>query len=128
MTLQDFSQTLLNIYRASRETPFRHFQEHALQAAKALISFDSAWWGIASLAGIHRLHPHNCDEGIAREYPPLMHLDFFHAALVAHPGKCINLADLTSRAAYTRGPLYRNLGRKYRVEWSLGTLMIEPIS
>jgi DNA-binding CsgD family transcriptional regulator len=125
-----FSQTVLDLYRASREVPFRHFQEHALTAIKALIPFDSAWWGVASAQTqqIHRLHLHHCDDGIVRDYPPFMEQDFFRAALIANPGRSINMADLVSRARYTRTPLYRGLGRKYRVEWSLGTLLIEPVS
>jgi DNA-binding CsgD family transcriptional regulator len=54
--------------------------------------------------------------------------DFFRAALMAQPGVTINMADLTSRARYTRTELYRKVGKLYKVEWSLGTLLLEPVS
>ncbi|MCU0842898.1 MAG: helix-turn-helix transcriptional regulator [Thiobacillaceae bacterium] len=119
---------VLELYRASREVPFQNFQEHALLTVKARVPFDSAWWGMSSPRSIQRPHLHHCDARIVEDYQSLLDRDFFRAALIDQPGKTINLADLVSRARYLRTPLYRQLGRRYGMEWMLGTLLVEPVS
>lgn len=121
-------RALLDLYGASRETPLRHFQERALTLVKTLVPFDAAWWGMSSPLHVQRPHLHQYDARIFEDYPPHMARDCFRAALVEHPGKTVNLADLVSRARYVRAPLYRALGRGFGVECLLGTLLIEPVS
>ena len=106
------------------------FQDWALDQVKAVIPFDSAWWGNAASEPmkIHWMHLHNCDPSIVETYPPYMDQDFFRAELVARPGECINMSDLTTRARFVRTELYRKIGKRYRVEWSLGTLLVDPES
>lgn len=130
MSQQSINQLILALYRTSHEVPYHHFKENALELLKQSIDFDSAWWGIASAnpLKIHRLHLHNCPATIVDDYPLHMAADFFREALIKHPEVSINLADLISREAYVRSPLYRHLGRHYKIEWSLGTLLIEPVS
>ncbi len=38
------------------------------------------------------------------------------------------LSDLTTRARYLRSPLYRGCGRQFKLEWALGSVLIEPVS
>lgn len=127
---QDLSRLILELYRIARETPFAAFQPRALELVGGVISFDSAWWGNASAVPqqLHRMYLFNCDQALVDDYPPYMEEDFFRVALIADPGRSINMADLTSRQKYARSRLYRELGRRYRIEWSLGTLLIEPVS
>lgn len=120
----------LQLHRIGRELSFSQFQPSALELIQEIIPFDSAWWGNAAAEPmeIHRLYLCNCDDSILQTYTPYMQQDFFRAALMAQPGVTINMADLTTRARYVRTALYREVGKRYRVEWSLGTLLVEPVS
>ena len=121
---------ILDAHRAGCEVKFTRFQSLMLEELQTLIPFDSAWWGNAAAdpPEIHHLHLHNCDDAVLRDYPPFMSRDFFRAALIERPGETINLCDLTNRARYVRSELYRNFCKRYRVEWALGTLLVEPVS
>ena len=123
-------RVILELHRAGREAAFSLFQPLALDLIQEIIPFDSAWWGNAAAMPmeIHRLHLYNCDESILDAYVPYMEQDFFRAALMAQPGVSINMADLISRERYVHTDLYRKVGTLYKVEWSLGTLMVEPVS
>ena len=128
--LPTLNTVTLALYREGRDIPLRSFQDWALEQVRSLIPFDSAWWGSAAMAPnkIHWLHLDNCDASIAEVYAPHMADDFFRAALMAHPGVSINTSDLTTRARYVRTPLYRQVSKRYRIEWSLGTLQVDPAS
>ena len=121
---------ILRLYREGREVPLGNFQEWALDELQGLIDFDSACWGNASVnpPDLHEIHLRNCERQILDDYPAFADEDFFRAALIASPGVSINTSDLTTRARYLRTRLYRELGKRFKVEWSLGTLVIEPIS
>lgn len=121
---------ILRLYRDGREVPLASFQAWALEQIQSLIAFDSAWWGNAAVnpPALHEVFLHNCDDRILIEYPPCLEEDFFRAALIASPGATVNMSDLTTRTRYLRSALYRRLGRRFRIEWSLGTLLIEPTS
>lgn len=130
VNLHALNRVILDIHRAGREVAYSQFQPLALDLIQKIIPFDSAWWGNAAAEPpeIHRLHLFNCDESILQAYVPHMEQDFFRTALIAQPGVTINMADLTSRARYVRTDLYRQVGKRYKVEWSLGTLLVEPVS
>jgi DNA-binding CsgD family transcriptional regulator len=130
MELTRLNSLLLDLHRAGQVAPASGFQAIALELIGALLPFDSAWWGNASAEPleIHRLHLHNCDASILEAYQPYMGEDFMRAELMAHPGKTVNLADLITRARFVRTALYRNVGKRYKIEWSLGTLLVEPVS
>ncbi len=133
MTMTDahaLNKVILTLYREGREVPLASFQAWALEQMQGLIGFDSAWWGNAAANSheLHEVHLHNCTPTLLTAHPALLEQDFFHAALIAAPGVSINLSDLSTRARYMRTPLYRDLGRRFRMEWSLGTLLIEPVS
>ena len=127
---QALNQVTLSLYREGRDVPLRIFQDWALEQVRSLIPFDSAWWGSSAVEPmkIHWLHLHNCDKSILKTYPPYIADDFFRAALMASPGASINLSDLITRARFVRTALYRDIGKRYHVEWSLGTLQIDPVS
>lgn len=124
------NRLILCLYRDGREVPLGSFQSWALEQIQSLIAFDSAWWGNAAAnpPALHEMHLHNCDQSILETYPPYLEQDIFRAALIARPGVSINLSDLVLRASHVRTPLYLEFGRRFKVEWSLGTLLIEPIS
>ena len=127
---QLLNQVTLSLYREGRDVPLRNFQDWALEQVRRLIAFDSAWWGNAAVEPmkIHWLHLHNCDKSILKAYPPHMADDFFRAAMMASPGASINMSDLIRRARFVRTALYRDIGKRYQVQWSLGTLQIDPVS
>lgn len=130
LRLGELNQIILELHRAGREAAFSEFQQVALGLVQEIIPFDSAWWGNAAAEPleIHRLHLHNCDDSILETYVPYIDQDFFRAALMAQPGTTINMADLTTRAQLVRTELYQMVGKRYRIEWSLGTLIVEPVS
>jgi len=130
MDVHSLNRVILDLHCAGREAAFSAFQPVALDLIRALIPFDSAWWGNASAEPmeIHRLYLHNCDHSILETYLPYMDQDFMRDALMANPGRTINLADLVTRARFVRTALYQQVGKRYRIEWSLGTLLVEPVS
>lgn len=130
MDLTRLNRLLLALHRTGQEAPLSQFQPAALELIREMIPFDSAWWGNAAAEPleIHRLFLHNCDDSILESYTPYMDQDFFREALMANPGKTINMADLTTRARFVRTELYQKVGKRYRIEWSLGTLLLEPVS
>lgn len=118
---------ILSLYREGREVPLSRYRAWALEQVAAVIGFDSACWGSASTEppALHEMHLHHCEHGIVEAYARCSRHDFFRAALLADPGTAINLGDLAARETYLRSPLYRNFGRRFKVEWALGTLLIE---
>jgi len=130
LDLYTFNELILGIHRISRDTPYAFFHIRMLQHIQKFLPFDSAWWGDASAQPeeILRLHLFNCDDAILQDYTPYMEQDFFRAALIAHPGRTINMSDLTTRARFVRTEMYRKVGKPYQIEWSLGTSVIEPMS
>jgi DNA-binding CsgD family transcriptional regulator len=77
---------------------------------------------------IHWLHLDHCDPSIVDAYLPQRDSDFFRTAWMSKPGACVNLSDLTTRAAYLQTSLYRDFGVHYRIEWVLATLLINPVT
>jgi len=130
LNARGLSHAILQLHRAGRETGYARFQPMALEVIQEILPFDSAWWGNAAAEPmeIHRLYLFNCDDTILETYTPYMAEDFFRTALIATPGTTINMADLITRERYVRTDLYRQVGQHYRVEWSLGTLLVEPVS
>lgn len=127
---QALNKVTLSLYREGRDVPLRNFQDWALEQVRRLIPFDSAWWGNAAVEPmkIHWLHLHHCDKSLLEAYPPYIADDFFRVALMASPGTSVNMSDLITRARFVRTALYRAIGKRYHVEWSLGTLQIDPVS
>jgi DNA-binding CsgD family transcriptional regulator len=125
-----FNEVILRLYRDGRDVALGSYQDWALEQVRELIPFDSAWWGNAAAEPmkIHWIHLFNCDASIMEAYTPLIEQDFFRTALIANPGKAINMADLTTRENFVRTELYRKCGKHYHIEWSLGTLMLNPAS
>lgn len=130
LNVRGLCQAILQLHRAGREAAFAWFQPAALELIQEIIPFDSAWWGNAAAEPmeIHRLYLFNCDDTIREAYAPYMAQDFFRAALIATPGTTINMADLITRERYVLTELYGRVGQRYRMEWSLGTLLVEPVS
>jgi DNA-binding CsgD family transcriptional regulator len=128
--LRAVNEVVLTLYRDGRDIALRSYQEWALEQVRELIPFDSAWWGNAAAEPmkIHWIHLHNCDASIMEAYPPYIAQDFFRAELMAKPGTTINMADLTARKDFMRTELYRNVGKRYHIEWSLGTLLRDRAS
>ena len=124
------NQIILSLYRDGRDMRLHNFQDWALEEVRKVIHFDSAWWGNAAMEPpkIHWIHLYNCDASIMQDYPPYLEDDFFRVALMASPGVSINMADHITRARYVRTALYRHVGKRYRVEWSLGTLLVDKAS
>lgn len=130
LNVRGLNRVILELYRAGRNTDCRRFQPAALELIQEILPFDSAWWGnaVAEPMEIHQLYLFNCDDSMVEAYPPYIEQDFFRAALVTQPGVTINMSDLIPRERYVRTALYREVGKRYKVEWSLGTLLVEPVS
>ena len=128
--LRAVNEVILTLYRDGRDIALRTYQDWALEQIRGLIPFDSAWWGNAAAEPmkIHWIHLHNCDASIMETYPPYMAEDFFRAELMAKPGATVNMSDLITRKDFVRTELYRNVGKRYHIEWSLGTLLVDPAS
>ncbi len=124
------SQLVVDLYRGSREVPFANFQEWALTQMHEVFDFDAAWWGRGANQPlmVHHVHLHRCAPSLVEDYAPLIEVDFFREAVCAQPGTTISTADLMPREQLEASAVYREFGAKHRVEWSLGTVLIEPVS
>lgn len=118
---------ILSLYREGREVPLSRYRAWALEQVASVIGFDSACWGSASAEppALHEMHLHNCEHGIVEAYARCSEHDFLRAALHADPGTAIHLGDLVTRETYLRSTLYRKFGRRFKVEWALGTLLLD---
>ena len=128
--LEGLSQFLLELHRTSREIPHSGFKDWVFEHLARLIRFDSAWWGSGSERPlqVHRVHLHRCSPRILDEYPRFIEQDFFREAVSRSPGRVMLFSDLMSREAFEQTDIYRNFGRLFRVEWSMGVVLIEPVS
>ena len=126
----EVSQFLLELYRASREIPFRNFQGWCLTWLQQVIEFDSAWWGNASEVPLqmHRIHLHNCAPGIVEDYLPYIDDDLFRRRACAQPGVTLNTSDIYTREALDQTPIHQGFAIKHNVAWSIGTVVIDEIS
>ena len=124
------SQFLLELYRASREIPFRNFQSWCLTRLQQVIEFDSAWWGNASEVPLQmrRIHLHNCAPGILDDYLPYIDGDLFRIRACAQPGVTLNTSDIYTREALDAAPIHAGFAIKHNVAWSIGTVVIDEIS
>ena len=118
---------ILSLYREGREVPLGRYRAWALEQVASVVGFDSACWGSASAEppALHEMHLHNCEHGVVEAYVRCSKHDFFRAALIADPGTAISLGDLVTRETYLRSTLYRRFGRRFKVEWALGTVLLE---
>lgn len=124
------NQLVVDLYRAGREVPFANFQEWALTQMHEVLDFDAAWWGRGANKPlmVHQVHLHRCAPTLVDDYAPWIEVDFFREAVCAQPGTTISVSDLMSRKKLEATAIYREFGAKHRVEWSLGTVLIEPLS
>ena len=131
MSMDDrLSQFLLELYRASREIPFRNFQGWCLARLQQVIDFDSAWWGNASEMPLqmHRIHLHNCAPSILDDYLPYIDGDLFRIRACAQPGVTLNTSDIYTREALDETPIHQGFAIKHKVAWAMGTVVIDEIS
>lgn len=57
LTLAELSETIRQIYAASRRGDVEDYQRRALEVVARHIAFDAAWWGRGSFAhGVHHVH------------------------------------------------------------------------
>jgi DNA-binding CsgD family transcriptional regulator len=124
------NQLVVDLYRAGREVAFANFQAWALTRMHEVLDFDAAWWGRGANRPlmVHQVHLHRCASTLVDDYAPWIAVDFFREAACARPGTTINTSDLMSRKKLVATTIYREFGAKHRVEWSLGTVLIEPVS
>lgn len=87
--LDEFSDTLLSLYRAASEQPLDAFQGVALSIVKGVLPFDSSMWGTATNteAGIdiHSIHLHNSSQDMLDLYEEVKHQDTAVAMLSRTP-------------------------------------------
>lgn len=79
MSLEDFSQFVLTLYRLSHELPLERFQDAALQHLRQALPFDSSMWGTATSRpdgiDIHTIHLHEQPPEMLASYEQIKHLD-----------------------------------------------------
>lgn len=124
------SQVIADLYRGSRDIPYDSFQEWALDQLGDLIEFDAAWWGRCANDPlmIHQVHLYHCAPTLPDDYAPWIGVDFFREEVCAKPGVTASTSNLMPREELEATSIYREFGLKHRVEWSLGTVLIEPVS
>lgn len=124
------NQLVLSLYRDGRDLLLHQFQDWALEQVSALIPFDSACWGNAALEPIkvHWVHLYHCDSAVLDAYSPYVPYDFFRDKLIEQPGVSVNMSGPFSGERLARTQLYLKVGTAHEVQWSLGTLLIEPMS
>ena len=82
------STLMLTIYFHSQDTGVHLFQDLVLEKMKAVLPFDSAMWGTATVRpkglDIHNFHLHNSSQEMVKAYEKVKHLDTIPAELVQH--------------------------------------------
>ncbi len=123
-------ELLLRLYRGSTEVAFTAFQDWSLDLLGEVVRFDAAWWGKASAqpAKILSAHLFNADASLLDDYRRIDGDDYFRDAMIANPGRTINIGDLVSRKDFERSAIYLRYGRKHRIESAVGTTLFEPVS
>ena len=80
------STLMLTIYFHSQDTGVHLFQDLVLEKLKAMLPFDSAMWGSATMRpkglDFHTFHLHNSALGMVEAYEKVKHLDTIPAELV----------------------------------------------
>lgn len=78
-TPEDSNELLIRLYALTHEQPIEHFQNAALVLLKAVVPFDAAIWGSATVAlggiDIHSCHLHNKTPDMVADYEEVKHLD-----------------------------------------------------
>ena len=78
-TPEDSNELLTRLYALTQEQPIEHFQNAALVLLKAVVPFDAAIWGSATVApggiDIHSFHLHNKTPDMVADYEEVKHLD-----------------------------------------------------
>jgi len=118
---------ILELYEGSTTVPFSQFQQWALARLQKLIHYDAAWWGKVSgdPPRILRVHTDCASDTILDDYHGINDEDYFRDAMLAAPGRTINLVDLGNRDHYLTSALYLKYGRKHRIEHLIGTVRAE---
>lgn len=127
---EKINRLIVDLYRGSREIAYATFQEWALEQLRGAVAFDAAWWGRGANKPlmIHQVHLHRCAQTLVEDYAPWIEVDFFRDAVCASPGVTISTSSLRSRSELEASDIYRAFGAKHRIEWSLGTVLVEPVS
>lgn len=99
--IEQFSDLLLNLYRAGRTAPAVAFQALAFDEIRKLISFDAGWWALGvvdaakgvdySGAQIFDIHLHNLPVGTLDRYNQLRQYDSLAEAARLSPGQTFNV-------------------------------------
>lgn len=123
-------ELVLRLYRGSTEVAFARFQHWALEQLQEVVRFDAAWWGKGNptTRQILSVHLLNAEPSIIEDYPRVEAHDRFRDAMIARPGRTVLMSDLMPRSVYERSPLYTRYGRKHRLESTMGTVLVEPVS
>ena len=78
-TPEDSNELLTRLYALTQEQPIEHFQNAALVLLRAVVSFDAAIWGSATVGpggiDIHSFHLHNKTPDMVADYDEVKHLD-----------------------------------------------------
>lgn len=124
------SQTILELYKGSRDWPAAHFQDRAFVTIQGVIQFDSAMWGSGTNDPnvIHNVHLFHQPQAMMDNYMRFQDKDMFRMAVCATPGVSVNLTDIISRAELVKTEIYREHGRLFGIEQVLGTALIDPVS
>lgn len=120
------SETVLQLYRGSREWPFDVFQARALSLLQHVVAFDSALWGTAKATGaIQTAYLNNQPPDMLNVYSNLESQDVLHRQAIANPGVTMNLRDLVSRQDFERTSFYRGFARHHKMEAALSTAILQ---
>jgi DNA-binding CsgD family transcriptional regulator len=117
----ELSNTLLNLYRAARETPMSDFCDTALQTTRHLLNFETAKWGLVVTGTpdavlFNNVHLYADEPATLEAYAQVAHEDFAALAMVASGGTTLNLnMDVLCKThgrkglrAYTHGVRHDN--------------------
>lgn len=131
-TMAPINDTIVALYRHSREVPMPKFQSWALERLREVIDFDSAMWR----AGGDR--PPLADSVFLLNQPRSLldeyggggwhEQDFLRRACAALPGRTYGYTDLVVMDEFRASELYRRLSKPYGLEWALSTHHLAPNS
>jgi len=130
-TTMNGDEIIRRIYRGATEWPFVNFQPATFDALSELIPFDLGMWGFAGKASgsIVDVHLYQQPKRMLEvDMTDFQHGDFLADAVFNQPGKVINQTDSTSREAYKRTRIYKEIPRPQGMQQALSTCWVEPVS
>ncbi len=124
-------ETIAAIYAGVFDQPLAHFQDYLFDTVRPAIGFDSAIW----ITGVHETSQTNslwyhrrAPVDVAAYLRHFTAVDTVRVAALARPGTAYRIEDTRDVADYYASDVYRDIGRRGRMEQVMGISQFNAIT